>query len=61
MGFAGIGFLGFANMTIYREIGMRRKAEGELRDANKDLEKRVEERTSEISQKNEELKKKLYV
>jgi PAS domain S-box-containing protein len=54
-GFAGLISLGFANLTIYREIGKRRKAEDDLRDTNKDLEARVEKRTREISQKNEQL------
>ncbi|HRH43100.1 MAG TPA: CHASE3 domain-containing protein [Pyrinomonadaceae bacterium] len=55
VGSAGIIFLGFANLTIYREIGKRRQAEEDLLETNKDLEKRVEERTHEILQKNEEL------
>ncbi|HVE58715.1 MAG TPA: CHASE3 domain-containing protein [Pyrinomonadaceae bacterium] len=54
-GFAGLLSLGFANFTIYREIGKRRQAEDDLRDTNKDLEKRVEERTRELLQKNVEL------
>ena len=54
-GFAGLFSLGFANFTIYREIGKRRQAEDDLRDTNKDLEKRVEARTHELLQKNEEL------
>jgi PAS domain S-box-containing protein len=53
---AGILSLGFANFAIYREIGKRRRAEDDLRDANKDLESRVERRTLELSQKNDELK-----
>lgn len=55
VGSAGIIFLGFANLTIYREIGKRRQAEEDLLETNKELEKRVEERTHEILQKNEEL------
>jgi PAS domain S-box-containing protein len=54
-GFVGLVSLGFANLTIYREIGKRRKAEDDLRDTNKGLETRVEERTREIVRKNEEL------
>jgi PAS domain S-box-containing protein len=56
---AGILSLGLANFAVFREIGKRRKAEDELRDANKDLEARVEERTSELSQTNEELKEQI--
>jgi PAS domain S-box-containing protein len=55
VGFVGIIFLGFANLTIYREIDKRRKAEDDLRDTNKDLESRVANRTRELVQKNEEL------
>lgn len=58
-GFAGIAFLGYANLTIYREIGKRRNVEEELRGINKDLEKRVDERTGEILQKNKELKEQI--
>jgi PAS domain S-box-containing protein len=58
-GFAGLLSLGFANFTIYREIGKRRRAEDDLRDTNKDLEKRVEKRTRELVQKNEELKEQI--
>lgn len=52
---AGILSLGLANFAIFREIGKRRTAEDDLRDSNRDLEKRVEERTQALSQKNEEL------
>lgn len=58
-GIAGILSLGFANLAVFREVGKRRKAEESLRDANRDLEARVEKRTSEISQKNEELKEQI--
>lgn len=53
---AGLILLILANIAILREIKKRRVAESELRDANKDLEKRVEERTQELSNKNDELK-----
>ena len=52
---AGIVSLGLANFAILREIGKRRTAENTLLDVNKDLEKRVGERTQELSQKNDEL------
>lgn len=52
IGFTGLVALGFANSAIYREIGKRRRAENELRDANEDLETRIEARTQELSQKN---------
>lgn len=58
-GLAGILSLAFANFAIYREIKKRSKAEDDLRDANKGLESRVEERTREISQKNDELKEQI--
>lgn len=54
-GFAGLLSLGLAGFTIFREIGKRRKAEGDLRDANKSLEERVEKRTFELSKTNLEL------
>jgi PAS domain S-box-containing protein len=57
--FAGILSLGFANLAVFREIGKRRKAENDLRDSNKDLEKRVEKRTHELSQTNVELKEQI--
>ncbi|MET0753569.1 MAG: CHASE3 domain-containing protein, partial [Pyrinomonadaceae bacterium] len=57
--FAGILSLGIANFAIFREIRKRRKAEDELRDANKDLESRVEKRTNELSQKNVELEEQM--
>lgn len=53
---AGILSLGLANFAVYRAIGKRRRAENELRETNKNLEVRVEERTLEITKKNEELK-----
>jgi PAS domain S-box-containing protein len=56
---AGILSLGLANFAVFREIGKRRKAEDELRDANRDLEARVEKRTRELSQTNEELKEQI--
>jgi len=52
---AGVVSLGLANLAIFREVSKRHQAEDNLRDANKDLEKRVEDRTHEISRKNVEL------
>ncbi|MGI9056441.1 MAG: CHASE3 domain-containing protein, partial [Pyrinomonadaceae bacterium] len=54
-GFAGILSLAFANFAIFREVKKRGTAEDKLRDVNKNLESRVEERTHEIQQKNDEL------
>ena len=56
---AGILSLALANFAIYRETGKRRTAEEKLRDTNKDLESRVEQRTREISQKNDELEEQI--
>lgn len=53
---AGIFSLGLANFAVYREIKKRGAAESKLRDANKELENRIIERTREISEKNEDLK-----
>ena len=54
--FAGIIFLFIADFAIFREVGKRRSAEDEIRDTNKNLEQRVDERTRELSEKNVELK-----
>ena len=54
-GFAALLTLGLANFAIYREVGKRSNAENKLKEANKNLEARVEERTQELSKKNEEL------
>ena len=56
---AGIVSLGLANLAVSREIGKRRAAESELREANKSLEHRVERRTEELSQANKELKEQM--
>jgi len=53
--FAGILSLGLANFAIFREIGRRGRAENDLKTANKDLERRVEERTGELSKTNRDL------
>ena len=56
---AGIGgflSLGLANFAIFREIGKRSRVENDLKEANKDLERRVESRTAELSKRNDDLK-----
>lgn len=52
---AGVVSLALANWAIFREVGKRTGAEGDLRELNKNLEQRVEERTRELSEKNDEL------
>jgi PAS domain S-box-containing protein len=54
--FGGVLCLGLANFAIFRETRKRRLAESDLRDSNKNLEERVEERTRELSASNEKLK-----
>ncbi len=56
---AGILSLGLANFAVYRTVRQRRTAEGETRTANLDLEKRVTERTHELSNRNDELKEQI--
>ena len=56
---AGILSLGLANFAVYRTVKQRRTAEGETRSANLDLEKRVTERTHELSERNDELKEQI--
>lgn len=51
----GILSLGFANFAIGRELKKRLVAENDLIEANKTLESRVEARTKELQDKNEEL------
>jgi signal transduction histidine kinase len=53
---AGAIALGFANVVVSREIGKRRTAETALRDANKDLETRIDERTQELERVNDSLR-----
>jgi signal transduction histidine kinase len=53
---AGILALGFANYSVSYEIRKRRQAENALIDSNKDLEKRIEDRTYELRAANETLK-----
>ena len=52
---AGIVFLGLAGMAILREIGIRKIAEDDLKDANKNLESRIEERTKNLVLSNDAL------
>ena len=54
-GIGGVFSLGLANLAIFREIGKRRRVEDDLKEANKDLERRVEKRTFELSKTNEDL------
>jgi PAS domain S-box-containing protein len=54
---AGISALALANFVVLLEIKRRRHAEHDLVQANQSLEKRVEERTVELEQANENLKK----
>lgn len=56
---AGIIALGLANFAIYREVGKRSKVEDDLKESNKNLESRVEERTRELSGKNAELEEQI--
>ena len=56
-GFAGIFSLLLGTFAIFREARKRGQAEENLRSANRNLEKRVEERTEEISRKHDELEK----
>jgi PAS domain S-box-containing protein len=58
-GIVGIFALGLANFAVYREVGKRAAAEADLKGFNKNLESRVEERTSELSHKNDELEEQI--
>lgn len=53
--FAGIIALAIANRFVSREMTHRQKAEDALTEANKDLEKKVDERTAELKQVNDTL------
>ncbi len=55
-GIGGVLSLGLANFAVFREIGKRSRAENGLKEANKELEQRVEKRTAELSKINDELK-----
>ena len=52
---AGIISLGLANIVVLLEIKKRRLAQNELIDANSDLEKKIERRTTELKNANEQL------
>jgi len=56
---AGIVSIGLANWAIFREVRIRRRAQNELRVANKDLETRVDARTLELNERNAELKEQI--
>lgn len=53
---AGIFLLTLGNILIYRENRKRTIAESELKNVNRDLEKRVDERTKELVEANEALR-----
>jgi PAS domain S-box-containing protein len=55
VGTAGILTLSLANIVVFFEVKKRRKAEDDLKDVNKDLEKRVDQRTSELAKANKSL------
>lgn len=52
----GVISLGLANFVVFREIKKRQVAEIELRDSNRSLEQKVEERTLELVEINETLR-----
>jgi PAS domain S-box-containing protein len=54
-GIAGVLSLGLANLAIFREIGKRAHVEDDLKETNRELERRVEERTAELSKINRDL------
>lgn len=53
---AGVAGLAIANFIVFFEMKKRQTAENSLLDANKDLEKRVAERTAELNLANENLR-----
>lgn len=53
---AGILSLGLANFVVYREIKKRQTAEVELKNSNRSLERKVEERTEELVEINDTLR-----
>lgn len=53
----GVFSIGLANLAIFLETVKRTKAEKELKETNKNLETRVEERTLQLSAANQELEK----
>lgn len=53
---AGVLALGLANFIVYREIRKRQTAEIELKDTNRLLEQKVEERTEELVEINDRLR-----
>jgi signal transduction histidine kinase len=50
-----VAFLCLAGMVVAQEIGQRRRAEMEVRTLNADLERRVADRTAELSERAKEL------
>lgn len=55
VGTAGILTLALANIVVFLEVKRRRRAEDDLKDANKGLERRVEARTAELAEANKSL------
>lgn len=53
---AGIVLLALANFLIYKENRKRTFAEAKIKNANRDLEKRVDERTKNLAESNEALR-----
>jgi len=53
---SGLIALAFANIVVSREISKRRNAEHALTESNKELESRIDERTSELEDANESLR-----
>ena len=51
----GFAFLCFAGAIVGQEIGQRRRAEEDVRQLNRDLERRVAERTAELAERAKEL------
>ncbi len=58
-GIGGVLSLALANYAIFREIGKRAEAEDSLKETNKNLERRVAERTQDLSKKNDELEEQI--
>jgi signal transduction histidine kinase len=50
-----VAFLGLAGIVVGQEIGQRRRAEMEVRNLNADLERRVADRTAELSERAKDL------
>jgi signal transduction histidine kinase len=55
--FLGLLFLAMAGLIIHVEMGLRRRAEEEIRQLNGDLERRVRERTEELAERAKDLER----